>query len=184
MKTTVFFASFVILLISYSLPSYGQFNALNDTIECMHILGLATENNLPIDGVTVKLFKESEELESEEISSVPKHDHHFTFDLLGNAYYTIEISKEGYVSRMIGISTAVPPDFVISEVNPKTTFEFDVELFKLKKGADDYYADFPIALVSYNPKKNKFERSEAYTSKLKLKMGDIAEPSEGAPKKK
>ncbi len=188
MRNINYFIPFVILLIFISLPSYGQYTASMDTVECMHVVGLAIDNNIPVDGVTVKLFKGNEEMECEEVSSVAKHDHHFSFDLLGNQYYTVQISKEGYVPRSVGISTEVPKNFVISETNPKTVFEFEVDLFKLKKGADDYYTDFPIALVRYEPKKKKFERSESYTYKLKRNMGDIAEPSTvtspNLPKKK
>ena len=188
MKRNICFFSFVILSFVFNLSSFGQYVPSIDTIECMHVVGLATDNGLPVDGVTVKLFKENEELECEEVSSVPKHDHRFSFDLLGNSYYTVQISKEGYVSRTVGISTFVPKNFEISDDNPKTIFEFEAELFKLKRGADDYYVDFPIALISYQPKKKKFESNEKYTLKLKKNLGDITEPpsvpDSKSPKKK
>ncbi len=189
MKATNYIVFFILLLCTISVKSFGQqLPPLNDTVEVMHVIGMAVENGIPVDGVSVKLFKANEELEYEEISSVPKHDHHFTFDLMGNAYYTIQVSKEGYATRSVGITTNVPETFVISEVNPKNSFELEVEIFKLKIGDDDEYVDFPIAMVKFNPKRGKFERDEAYTNKLKLKMGDIAEhamtTSSDNPKKK
>src|SRR3954462_6559092 len=66
---------------------------------CLEVVGVAiNENNEPVDGVEVRLLKENEEMEWVEVTSVTYHDHDFTFALDADSYYTIEVSKKGYVS--------------------------------------------------------------------------------------
>lgn len=175
---------FIILLFSTHFISYGQVVIpVNDTVECMRAVGVAMDNGVPVDGVSVTLYKLSEEVEWTEVTNAPKHDHHFSFDLMGNSYYTIQVSKPGYVTRIVGISTQMPPTVVIDEYNPKTIFEFEVDLFKVKDGTDDYYLDFPIALVNYNLATKKFEQDKNYTTKLKANIGNVALPSDNSSKK-
>jgi hypothetical protein len=146
--------------------AYGkkQMNNANNPV-CLEILGIAVDaNNKPIDGVEVKLYKENDELEWTEITSVMHHEHSFIFRLEANEYYTIEISKSGFVTRSIAISTAIPEDVSLKQI---FRYEFEVELFKTKKIADDYYLDFPVALISYDAQKDVFDNNYAYTKHIK-----------------
>ena len=171
MKKTIHVPVLIIfLLLCFRFSSQAQI-PLNDTIECMHAIGLATSDGAPLDGAVVTIFQGNEVIEWSEITSNPKHDHHFSYNLFGNSYYTIQVSKPGYVTRSIGINTKVPEDFVINDDNPKTKFAFEVEVFKMKPGADDEFLDFPIALVKLNETKRVFEFDTEYTKKLKLKIG-------------
>ena len=104
--------------------------------ECLKVVGIAiADGKENIDSVEVRLLEKNEEMEWIEITNVPYHDHSFSLTLEVNKYYTIEVSKPGYVKRLIVISTYLP-----SNINLKPIFEysFQVELFKEKKGKDDY----------------------------------------------
>lgn len=132
---------------------------------CLQVLGIAMDAaNKPIDGVEVRLYKENEELEWTEITSVVHHEHSFVFRLETNEYYTIEISKPGFVTRSVGISTMIPDYVSLEEI---FRYEFEVQMFKEKKGADDYYLDFPVALISYDAKKDIFNNNNTYTKHIK-----------------
>ena len=170
MKKITFNITLLFVFILISLSSYAQL-PLNDTVECVHAIGVATENGVPLDGATITIFQGNEVIEWSEITSDPKHDHHFNINLLGNNYYTIQVSKPGYVTRSIGINTKMPEDVVINEDNPKTKITFEVDIFKIKKTADDELLDYPIALINYNEAKRKFEFDTEYTKKIKEKMG-------------
>ncbi|MES2515777.1 MAG: hypothetical protein V4580_16610 [Bacteroidota bacterium] len=138
-----------------------------ETIECLKIIGLALdENNHAIDGVDVRLFRQNDLIEQKEITSVEHHDHNFTFTLESNEYYTVKISKPGFVERWIVFYTDFP-----SEKNMESLlyYEFEVVLMKEKK-MDDYYLDFPIALIHYNEKKDAFENNTMYTTYIKTKI--------------
>lgn len=140
----------------------------NKSKECLEVIGIAIgENNEAIDGIGAKLFKKNEEMEWVEITNVPYHYHNFSFTLDVNEYYTIEISKSGFVKRSVVISTILPTDV---SVKPLFSFGFEVILFKEKKGIDDYYLDFPVALISYNKKSEVFENNHTYTKHIKTKV--------------
>jgi hypothetical protein len=129
---------------------------------------VAVEKEIPIDGAIIRLYKENEELQWDEITSVSYHDHDFAFDLLLNSYYTIEVSKPGFVSRSIVILTTIPDSK--QNFDDKYHFQFIVELFKEKDGVDDFYLDFPVALIKYNKKNDQFEMNLNYTNHIKNKI--------------
>jgi len=138
--------------------------------ECISIIGIAVnEKNEPIEGVEIKLYKENEELEWAEVTTVAYHDHNFKFVLDVNQYYTIEISKPGYLKRLVAVSTNLPSNVSIT---PLFIFEFDIVLSKEKKGTDDYYHDFPIAIISYDLKSEVFENNNKYTDHIKKKINE------------
>lgn len=163
---------FIVLSLLAGIDSIGQNNKTeeNENTICLRLIGLATEKRIPLEGVIVKLYKENEELQWEEITSIEYHEHSFSFDLNKNLYYTIEISKNGYVTRSIGISTQLPNSVKIDGI--KFTFEFEVELFKEAKNSDDYYLDFPVALIKYNESNKVFEYDEKYTKHIKAKINE------------
>jgi hypothetical protein len=142
----------------------GTINDLDNPV-CLNVFGIAVDKNAkPIDGVEVKLYKENDEMEWIEVTSIQHHEHSFNFKLSSNEYYTIEVSKPGYVSRSVAISTRIPDDLSLETI---FRYEFEVELFEVKKNTDDYYLDFPVALISYNSKRDVFDNNYSYTSHIK-----------------
>ncbi len=136
--------------------------------ECLEVIGIAIdEKNEAVDGVEVKLFKENEELEWVEVTTVSYHDHNFAFRLETNQYYTIEVTKAGYITRSVVISTELPKNVDLRII---FKYGFEVVLFKEKKWKDDFYLDFPVALISYNKKSEVFENSNNYTRHIKEKL--------------
>jgi hypothetical protein len=60
-----------------------------------------------------------------------------------------------------------------------------VDLVKITAGSNDFYYDFPIALISYNPAKDEFEFSEKYTKHIKSMLGEkMKDQKEKMPKQK
>ncbi|MGZ4033915.1 MAG: hypothetical protein ACXVPU_13740 [Bacteroidia bacterium] len=144
--------------------------------QCLEVVGMAIdEKNKAIDGAEIKLYKENEELEWQEVTSVNYHDHNFVFKLEANSFYTIEISKPGFVKRSVSISTVIPDNTKLKTV---LEYGFDVTLIEEKKEMDDYYLDFPVALVSYNSKTGSFENHNAYTKHIKGKIKEEEEQAE------
>ena len=156
---------FGIILISS--VSYVNIPLKRDSIEskeCLKVNGLVLgEDNNSIDSVKVTLFEKNEEMEWKKIAIVPYHDHNFTFTMDVNKYYYLEVSKFGFAKRFVVISTNLPPN-----VNVKPMFEywFEVELFKEKKGADDYL-NYPINLIGYNTNTEVFEDNHSFTMPIK-----------------
>ena len=90
----------------------------------------------------------------------------FTFELRKNAYYTIKISREGYLPKLVSVDTHLPE----SRYNKGYyKFEFTTDLFKEGKMYSDAF-EFPITIVSYNRKNREFDYNEKYTSNIKAEI--------------
>lgn len=157
-------------------------NIYIDSLVCLEVNGIATNNKEPLGNVNVKLYMENEEMEMTEVTNVEHHDHSFSFKLQRNKHYTIEISKPGYFTRFVSISTNLP-DNISSK--PLFTFDFEVEMVKTTPVTDDYYLDFPIALIDYNNEKGVFVMHGKYTANIKKKLnGTMQQPTANGIKKK
>jgi hypothetical protein len=136
-----------------------------ESLFCLEIIGIAIDSaGQPVHGAEVKLFKENDEMEWVEVTSVIHHEHRFNFKLEANQYYTIEVRRPGYVSRSIGISTKLPDEISLATL---FHYEFEVELFQEKQSVDDFYLDFPVALIRYDPKRDVFDNSISYSRHIK-----------------
>lgn len=172
MKTLTYFSLIMATILFTSFKSSDNKKGKETSSVCLEVLGIALdENGKPIDGAEVRLYKENDELEWTEITSVMYHEHSFVFNLEANEYYTIEVSKNGFVSRSVALSTKLPANVSYS---PIFHYEFEVTLFKEKKGVDDYYLDFPVALISYDAKRDVFDNNYIYTNHIKTKIKESA----------
>lgn len=88
----------------------------------------------------------------------------FKYELKKDAFYTIRISKDGYITRLISICTKLP-----SQHNDLYKLDFETELIEehesKKLNADAL--DFPITIIYYDAKSNWFYINEEYTSNIK-----------------
>jgi hypothetical protein len=131
--------------------------------DCLEVCAKAMLGAEEQTGLTIKLYCGSEEImriDSTEWSKV-------YFTLKKDKYYTLEISREGYVPRLVGISTKVPKHVPLK---PIFRFEFEVDMLEKTEGTDNFYLDFPVALVSFNPQKECFEHSRKYTNRIKKEL--------------
>jgi hypothetical protein len=71
------------------------------------------------------------------------------------------------VTRSVGISTKLPSSVSFVQI---FHYEFEVSLFKEKKEMNDFYFDFPVALISYDSKRDVFDYNYLYTSHIKTKI--------------
>jgi hypothetical protein len=166
--TKSIFAAFVFLTPASTNAAGGGEENEKRAVICLEVLGVAVDvNNKPIDGVQVKLYQQNEELEWTEVTSISYHEHSFLFKLSSNEFYTIEVSKPGYVSRLISVSTNLPDKVKLQR---RFKYEFEVQMFPEKKGVDDYYLDFPVAMISYNERDEVFDYNTNYTRNIKQKI--------------
>jgi hypothetical protein len=75
--------------------------------------------------------------------------------------FTINISKKGYVKKMISVDTHVPPD-----LDKDFTFTFDIDIFEKVSGLDVSVLDQPVAKVSFRITDKNFSYDAAYTNKV------------------
>lgn len=84
-----------------------------------------------------------------------------TFKLPLDKVFTIEVSKAGFVSKIIETNTKVP-----SENKGAFNFSFDIEIFEEVKNLDVSVLQKPIAKVAYNITMEQFAYDVGYTSKI------------------
>lgn len=128
--------------------------------DCLEICASAVIDKVFQTGLTIKLYCGSKEIVRIDSTEYEK----IYFTLQRGQYYTIEISKPGYVSRLVGISTTIPGSVPLK---PIFRFEYEVEMLKEADAGNDFYLDFPVALVSYNSKSECFEHNKKYTTFIK-----------------
>lgn len=142
--------------------------AVNDTADCLAVVG-TFNNKKNVKDVWAYLFRNNEVVDS--VKTYTKKG--FAFILKPNQHYSIMIIKEGYYSRLVSISTVLPPGVV---PKPVFIFGFKCELLKRNNEVDDYWLDFPIAQVAYDPTSKIFDYDKKYTQTIKdelVKLGLI-----------
>jgi hypothetical protein len=75
--------------------------------------------------------------------------------------YTIEFSKNGFVSKVLEVNAKVPRyDTFVS------VFPFDIDLFQEVEGLDVTVLNDPIAKITYNNFNKTFDYDYNYTAKI------------------
>lgn len=168
MKTTAYFKIsfifFFILLLNCSYYSFAQDKKqANDSLICLEISGkVKLKNNAFDNKIKIELIHYNTVIESITV----KQDKKFKFYLAKNAYYTVRISKEGYIPKLITVCT------ILKKFSPEDSyyrFQFDTELLPslATEILDAEVLEFPIAIISFDEKLKAFFINESYTSNIK-----------------
>jgi len=145
-------------------------NPISDTAVCLEVSGNLTSEVKNTEGTyVVKLLQNNQVIEQVLVDSKQK----FKLHLKRNNLYTIKIEKEGFLPRLVSISTQMPTTAKKSNLY---RFHFDIELFAeaFSKYFDQDDIDFPIALISYNTVKGVFNYDKNYTIKIQEKMHSMS----------
>ena len=143
----------------------GKLPYNKDSASCLQVDGKIVNANKGDDGVcTIELLTSNKVISSLILKGGKKK---FKFLLGKNASYTIRISKQGFITRLVCIDTKMErleEDFY--------TFSFETELVLNTNSAklNKEFLDFPIALVYYDSKKDCFVHDKSYTSKIKKEI--------------
>lgn len=113
---------------------------------------LVDQDESKMKNVTINLYSGNELVSSEEWSKK------FDYQLDLEKYYTLELVKEGFVTKRIAISTFEGD----KGVEP---FLFVMELVKAKEGEE--VDDFPTALIKYEKDEGIFNFDVKYAKNLK-----------------
>ena len=161
-----FFLIFLLSPIFFAINGYSQ-NNISDSLICLEIKGKITNlGSKSNDIYKVELIYYNSVINKEEINvSKP-----FKYDLKKDAIYTLRISKQGYITKLISIYTKLP-----EKHNELYRLDFETELIEERKSkklnADAL--DFPITIIYYDDKANWFYFNEEYTSNIKRCIYDI-----------
>jgi hypothetical protein len=125
-------------------------------------------NNL-IRDIHINLYLNEKRIDSLIVSGSQE----FGFYLKRDSKFIIEITKDGFIRKTIGVSTELPDDLKIKSY---LTFGFIVPLVKKQEEDEDeyvkYISDLPIAFIFYNEQIKKFDSGRDYTKALKEKYNN------------
>jgi hypothetical protein len=142
--------------------SYSQTKKQIDTSACLTITGNFDGTVKDLDGnYKAKLIRDNKVIEEQNLN-VKKS---FQFTLKKNMLYAVRVEKEGYIPKLISITTKLSDKI---EVDSPYKFNFETNLIsqELYGHFEDDDVDFPVALVSYGKKCDCFEYNREYTAKL------------------
>lgn len=124
-----------------------------------------TVDGQAVEGVTVKLYRGTEELVIIDTTETRQE----VFYLERNESYTIEVSAPGRLTRKVAVLTKVPSDL---PKNLRYKCVMDIEMPSAMTVYNDYFLDFPVALIEYNEDKFKFEHIKDYTATVRSRLED------------
>ncbi len=139
--------------------------------KCLEVKVRPTENNITLTGVSIRVYQDNEIVS--EVSNDKATIQNIS--LKSDNLYTIEISKKGYYSKLVRISTAIPSQ-VECDNELAYLYDLQIELVKEKPGIESFYLDFPIALISYDKKTDRFKYSRKYTNGIVKEIRKEAGP--------
>jgi hypothetical protein len=162
MKTLILTLSFTLM----SLLTFGTktFSSQKDSLYCIEIDGRV----LIPKGENNKMYKIELLCHNDVVDSgYVVDDESFLLKVKKNSWYTIRIIKEGYFPMVVSIDTRLP------DYNKEShRFHFDTELIVENYSSiqDKDAIDFPIAIVSFNPKNDTFTPIKQYSKNIKRSL--------------
>lgn len=122
------------------------------------------------DGYQVRLFEENEYKGEVPVDKKGR----FLLELDIDKAYTVELTKDGYERKLMLIDTHLPEGLV-----EYPDYECYVNLTpeEAHEGRQDFYTDFPTAIIRYDSEMEGFYHSEHYLEHIQLKLGNLAQAS-------
>lgn len=166
-RSGIFFALTMLFVCLAPLQAQDKSAASNDyETDCLQVTGKLDETMKSLEGkYTVKLLRDNKTAEEQSL----KIGKGFKFILKKDVLYTLRIEKEGYIPRLLSISTKIPEKADVSDL---FKFYFETNLIEeaFYDRFDDDDVDFPIALVGYAKSCDCFEFDQKYTRKLMTRL--------------
>ncbi|MBA3682992.1 MAG: hypothetical protein H0W73_17780 [Bacteroidetes bacterium] len=156
-------ATFAFMLFISS--SFASINKKDSTL-CLRLNGiiLKTPKIAERGSYKIELLHENKVIDSCKVT-VNKE---FKFSLYKNNWYTVRVTKEGRVPLLISFDTKMDEENALIY-----DFLFETEVLDSKKvNASNEIMDFPIGLVKFDKKNNRFYPVEDYTASIKQKIFD------------
>ena len=144
----------------------GSTTASDTSALFLKIKGKFDKTVIDFNGIyTIKLIYNNKVVEEQTL----KVSKPFAFHLSRNCFYAIRIEKDGYIPKIISISTIVPKSLGESE---SYTFTMSTNLLSnyLLGLFEDDSMDFPSAIIYYDKGNDSFELNQKYTDALINKM--------------
>ncbi|MGB0422817.1 MAG: hypothetical protein ACPGED_00775 [Flavobacteriales bacterium] len=134
------------------------------------LLGIVTEEGKKCKDAVVQVYDGNDVIQE----FLTPANGRFKLTLEFNHYYTLKISKNGMVAKVLAVDTRVKSTRVTVPV-----YECDIDLIpsSLFIGMNTSILDFPMAIVRYNRRKGEFEHNEDYTAHMRTAYEELLQES-------
>ena len=132
----------------------------NMPVTCLKLNGLILKSPLEEKGLyKIELFLDNTIVDSKNIS----FNKPFEFSLAKNSWYTVRITKEGFVPLLISVDTKLAPENLATY-----EFNFETELYHKSSvnSIDKATYDLPIGLINYDASNNRFYPTNEYITHI------------------
>lgn len=156
-----------LLLIAFSIDVKASNSS---SIKGVPILGIVTEEGKKCKDAHVEVFDGNVVVQEFQTPANGK----FKLTLEFNHYYTLKISKDGMVPKILSVDTRVKSTRISVPV-----YECDIDLIpsSLFIGMNTSILDFPMAIVRYNRRKGEFIHDEDYTAHMRSAYEELLQES-------
>ncbi len=153
---------FIILVM---LCLFGRIQAQEDATErYLEVRGVSELDMEPLPGATANLYEGGSKIKSFKTGS----DGSFSFRLEINKQYTIEIEKNGLVSKRISFNTTMPDEEKGAWMN-----EFSMGLLRNCSGVDYSILKEPVDKVSFDAKRREFVSDKVYVTGMRPRIENM-----------
>ena len=161
-----FLLSFLLLLCT-AVPAGNKSDSLA-------LKGMVYNDENRVNGVVVNIYVQNKLFKEIHLKS----QNRFITNLPMNAFVTIEITAPDFHTKRFIIDTEVSEKLKKSQLN----YEFDIDIFKEDEleNINSSFLDFPVGLVSYDERKEIFQRNKKYTKRMKKAYIELWEESKAA----
>ncbi len=153
----------IIMLLLFCIA--GSLKAQEKTAErYLDIRGTSELDMQPLSRATANLYEGSNKVKSVQTGS----DGSFSFRLDMNKQYTIEVEKDGLVSKRISFNTSLPDEEKGTWMN-----EFSIGLVKKCNGVDYSVLTEPVDKISFDAKRREFVSDKNYVSGMRSRIENM-----------
>ena len=151
-------------IIILGLSGYGINTQAQSGNRYLEIRARAEFELQPLPGATVTVYQGGSKVNSVKTGAGGL----FSFKLDMNKLYTIEVSKEGYISKKINFDTSIPEDMGGIWVR-----EFAISVMRNCEGVDYSALKEPVDKIKYNARRKDFDSDKDYVYIMEAKIDDI-----------
>lgn len=166
MKTYSLKFSSLIMVLFFAFNVSGAINRLKfDSLSCLQVEGKILNAELgSAEECLVELISNNEILEG---IVLKEGKNKFKFVLSKNAFYSIRVSKLGFVTKLISINTEM-----LVESEGIHVFSFETSLISEAVGAklNQDALDFPVTIIQFDYEMDCFVHNVAYTAYIKKEL--------------
>jgi tetratricopeptide (TPR) repeat protein len=130
----------------------------------LEVRGMTEMDTRPLSNATATLYDGGTKVDSKQTGT----DGTFSFRLEANKNYTVEVSKNGLITKKISFNTTLPDN-----ESGKWVSEFGMVMVRPCEGIDYSVLQNPVDVVKFDTRRRSFESDKDYNAQMMPKLQDI-----------